>query len=651
LRTPLLLLALLILGAPAFAEPQVKLVQDRSRDSGADVAPKQWFDLVLMVDPKDAPVLAEGLEATPAPLEGAAFKAAIYPAPDADGTFTKPFVVRVPVMLPAPGKHALAVTLKGKTKDGPFEVTGKTDLRLLDFTPHYNGAAAVKEPAKVDQPNAIVVLITVAETFHVYGAATPSDEGQPLVGMLLPAPGTRGAPPWTGGGPASLPGKKYEGTCTLEIPFTPTRAGKTEMRILLDAQVCDANSCDPNALRYLPLSFDVEGAAGGGEKIGAEPASPNVPRKPAATASKAPASGTSSGGGDDLATKSLWGLIGLAFGAGILALLMPCTYPMIPITISFFTKQADASHKSVVPLAIAYGLGIVAIFTAIGAVVGIFRVASGEDILNFASGWPINLVFAVLFLVFGLSLLGLFDIRLPSFFDDLAAKASGTGGYMSVFAMGLTLVITSFTCTVPFIGSLLILAAKAGHAADAIVSMAVFGLTMAVPFVILALSPKAFQAMPKSGEWMKRLKVTLGIVELGLVLKFVSNVDIATAHFFIGRELFLVLWALSFLAAGLYLLGFFDLFAKGVRWSFGKGRAVAGILMLAMTGVLAYGATGRPVDNVLGSDVGSLVESFLPQFKADYSKAFLAVAHDYDDGVRIATEKGANIFLHFTGYT
>jgi hypothetical protein len=135
------------------------------------------------------------------------------------------------------------------------------------------------------------------------------------------------------------------------------------------------------------------------------------------------------------------------------------------------------------------------------------------------------------------------------------------------------------------------------------------------------------------------------------VLKFVSNVDIATARFLIDRELFLVLWAASFLAAGLYLLGFFDLFARGVRWTLGGGRAVAGLIMLAITAVLAFGASGPGLDTVLGPKVGATLESFLPQFKADYSRAFVAVAHDYDEGVRLAQEKGTDIFLHFTGYT
>jgi len=334
-------------------------------------------------------------------------------------------------------------------------------------------------------------------------------------------------------------------------------------------------------------------------------------------------------------------LILLSIGAGIFALLMPCTYPLIPITISFFSKQAEARHGKVLPLALAYGAGIVAIFTVIGLVVG-GGLAAADSIANLANVWWLNFLFAVLFLIFGLSLVGLFDIRLPSAFDNVAARASGTGGYLSVFAMGLTLVVTSFTCTAPFVGSLLVFAAKGGQLGAAVLCMTVFGLTMAIPFAILAMSPKGFQALPKSGEWMKRLKVTLGIVELGLVLKFLSNVDIARGWFLVGRELFLVLWSVSFLGAGLYLLGVLDLFAKSAGQRPGLGRATAGVLMLGITGFLAYGVTG--------ARLGQYVEAFLPSFKGDYNRAFVAVVDDYEEGLRIAKEKDAFVFLHFTGF-
>jgi len=629
LRPPLLLLALLILSAPALADPSAKVTGDVG-----EFVPGQWFDLLVTVDPKGAPLAEEGLEAVPAPAQGVEFAPSIFPAPDGAGAFTRPFKVRVPAKLAKETPYEITVTLRGKTAAGaPFDTRATGKVQANASQQHLSATVALKAPAVEGRANAVVVSATLVDGYHVYGEATK--DGMPVAGALVAAPGARGAPPWAGGGPASPKGDHLEGAFSFEIPFTPARAGRIELRVMLEWQACTESFCDPNGIAYVPLALDAEGASGA--------AAPS-------TASTVPVPSAGSAGSGGGAGGGIWALIGAAVAAGIVALLMPCTYPLIPITISFFTKQAEASHKSVVPLALAYGAGIVAIFTLIGVAVGTTLVA-GETILNVAAGWHLNLVFALLFLAFGLSLLGLFDIRLPSFFDDLAAKASGSGGYMSVFVMGLTLVITSFTCTVPFVGGLLVLAAKDGEAGRAIFAMAVFGLTMAIPFVILSLSPKGFQALPKSGEWMKRLKVTLGIVELGLVLKFVSNVDIATAQFLIGRELFLVLWAVSFLAAGIYLLGFFDLFARGVRWTLGAGRAVAGLLMLAITAVLGYGASGPGLDTVLGPKVGAILESFLPQFKADYSTAFVAVTHDYDEGIRVAQQKGANIFLHFTGYT
>ncbi len=626
LRPPLLLLALLFLCGSALADPSAKV--------GGDVGefvPGQWFDVLVTVDPKGAAIVGQGIEAVPAPVQGVEFAAAIFPA----GPYTKPFKVRIPAKVAKETPYEITVALRGKTAAGaPFEAHATGKVQANAAQQHVTASVALKAPAVEGRANAVVVSATLVDGYHVYGEAT--EDGMPVTGALVPAPGARGAPPWTGGGPASPAGDHLEGAFSFEIPFTPARGGRVELRVMVEWQACTESFCDPNGIAYVPLAFEVEGASGAA-----------APVSTSGSIDAAPSDGSGSGGGK---RGSIWALMATAVGAGIIALLMPCTYPLIPITISFFTKQAEASHKSVVPLALAYGAGIVAIFTGIGAIVGTTLVA-GETILNVAADWPLNLVFALLFLAFGLSLLGLFDIRLPSFFDDLAARASGTGGYMSVFVMGLTLVITSFTCTVPFVGGLLVLAAKDGEAPRAILAMAVFGLTMAIPFVLLSLSPKGFQALPKSGEWMKRLKVTLGIVELGLVLKFVSNVDIATAQFLIGRELFLVLWAVSFLAAGLYLLGFFDLFARGVRWTLGGGRAIAGLIMLAITAVLAYGATGPGLDTVLGPKAGATLESFLPQFEHDYSRAFLAVAHDYDEGVRLAQEKGANIFLHFTGYT
>ena len=179
-------------------------------------------------------------------------------------------------------------------------------------------------------------------------------------------------------------------------------------------------------------------------------------------------------------------------GGGLFALVMPCTYPMIPITISFFTKQAEARDGKVLPLALCYGLGIIVCFNVVG-------LAVGEIIIQFAQGWPLNLIFGIIFLIFALSFFNLFTIRLPSGLNNLASKASGGSGLFGVFLLGATLVITSFTCTAPVMGGLLAFTATEGGSTEKILlGMSVFGLTMATPFVCLALFPAWTQSMQLS---------------------------------------------------------------------------------------------------------------------------------------------------------
>jgi len=214
--------------------------------------------------------------------------------------------------------------------------------------------------------------------------------------------------------------------------------------------------------------------------------------------------------------------------------------------------------------------------------------------------------------------------------------------------MGATLVITSFTCTAPFVGTLLAYATQTGDWRKVTLVMAVFGLTMAIPFVFLSLSPKAIQKLPKSGIWMKHLKVTLGILELGLMLKFLSNVDLSIGTNMIGRELFIVLWGSSFLIAALYLLGVFDLL-RGAKWSVGIGAWISSLILLGVTVMLAAGLGGKPL-------VSSDLEAFLPRPPTDeiddYGTAFAAVVkEDYEKGLRVAQELGGKpVFEHYTGF-
>lgn len=303
---------------------------------------------------------------------------------------------------------------------------------------------------------------------------------------------------------------------------------------------------------------------------------------PYVAADTAASDASASGGGEEQG--GLWQFLGLAFVAGFITLLMPCTYPMIPITISFFTKQADARDGKVLPLALTYGAGIVLIFVLIGVVFAV-------PIRGFAAHWATNLIIGSVFVYFAFTLFGAIDLQPPQFMLKLASKAAMTGGYLGVFLMGATLVITSFTCTAPFVGSLLSAGATGGDNLRVALGMAVFGATMALPFVYLSLVPGKLKSMPKSGEWMSTLKVTLGFVELGAALKFFSNADLSLNWQVFPDHVFLPIWISIFAAAGLYLLGLFSKGAKigGMRRLFGTAfLGLCGYWGLAMAGVVPF---------------------------------------------------------------
>jgi cytochrome c biogenesis protein CcdA len=630
----LLLCCSVLLGAPTLT-----IVSDGNSDSMIPRAGDQ-LDLLVTVDPGTDGLAVKGLSFTAA-SEGGEFGSAILPPPDEEGVYGAPFLVRIPMNVIAGDSFAVTVTAKGTDGKGKAHAIESTEeifaLPALGggglMDPGFEektgilklkGARFKTTPAKAGKRNTLVVQLELTGLdYHVYGTTADPKDGIKMAATLLPNGPERA---WLDRGRIIPTGEKFHGTFEMELPITPIRVGKNETRLRLVWQACTNVFCEETKVAYAPISFDVVEGDGGPIED--------------------PAGGYASGQAVDekFASESIWLLFLAAIAAGLFALLMPCTYPLIPITISFFTKQAEARDGKVTGLALAYGGGIVAVFAGIGAVVGLTAVTDAH-VTDFATNPWVNAVFALLFLVFGLSLVGLYEIRLPTWFDNVAMKAGTGGGYLSVFAMGTTLVITSFTCTAPFIGSLLAFASQSGDWLRVTACMAVFGLTMAIPFVFLSLSPKALQNLPRSGIWMKHLKVVLGIIELGLVLKFVSNIDLAIGKQIIGRETFLAIWGLSFLLSALYLMDLPALFSKSRVWTMSKGGAVSIILLLAITVFLYSGLNGALLKS-------SNLEAFLPPAtEARYAKKFVAVVkEDYDEGVRIAGENNAPILLHFTGF-
>ncbi len=268
--------------------------------------------------------------------------------------------------------------------------------------------------------------------------------------------------------------------------------------------------------------------------------------KPEQTVAAATGDGSSS-----VANRSLLWIFLAAFGGGLLALLTPCVYSMIPVTVSFFTKRSKTKAEGI-RNALYYAGSIVVIFTLLGFLVTL--IFGPAALNNLATNWIANLVFFALFLVFGFSFLGAFEITLPSSWTNKSDSKASTGSFLGIFFMALTLVLVSFSCTGPIIGNLLVLASKGSYFGP-LVGMLGFSTALALPFALFAFFPSKLNVLGKAGGWLNAVKVTLGFLELALALKFLSNADLAKGWRILDREIFIVLWVVIFVLLGIYLLG------------------------------------------------------------------------------------------------
>ncbi|MBL8858747.1 MAG: hypothetical protein JNL28_09595 [Planctomycetes bacterium] len=367
--------------------------------------------------------------------------------------------------------------------------------------------------------------------------------------------------------------------------------------------------------------------------------------KAATTTTKQSASQDEEPGGES----SLFWFLVSAVGWGLFTLLMPCTYPMIPITISYFTKQADARKSSTLPLSLAYGAGIVLIFVLIGIVIG-------PLIIRFATHPVTNLIIGGFFLLFALTLFGVLTLNPPRFLMTAAGSASQKGGYLGVFLMGATLVVTSFTCTAPFVGTLLSTGAASGGLGRIALGMGVFGLTMAIPFVFLSMVPAKVKAMPKSGEWMHTLKVFLGFVEVAAALKFLSNADLVWGCGVLSRELFLFLWFGIFAIAALFLFAMFrmkDEYGQEDQASITPKRMVGATATALFAVYCLYGGLGHSLDPVMTA----LVPNYSTRIGGGGEGAVAKVTghtiikDDFEGALARAKSEDKLLLVNFTGFT
>ncbi|HAW09024.1 MAG TPA: hypothetical protein DCW42_07675 [Bacteroidetes bacterium] len=289
----------------------------------------------------------------------------------------------------------------------------------------------------------------------------------------------------------------------------------------------------------------------------------------------------------------IFSFLWFAMTAGALALLTPCVFPMIPITVSFFTKRSESHPGKALRDSTIYATGIIFTFTAIGFLLAIIFGATG--IRDFASNGWVNLAIGILFIVFAFNLFGAFEIQIPTkFLNVLNAKSGSSSGVISVLLMGLTFSLTSFTCTVPFVGSALI-AASGGEWFYPIIGMLGFSAVFAAPFFLLSLFPSFLKKMPKSGGWMNNIKVVMGFLEIAFALKFISNVDLVWGIGILPKDLFLAIWTGISLLITLYILGLFRFELDSPIEKVSTLRVTNAIIFAAITFYLMGGLFGRPL--------------------------------------------------------
>ncbi|WP_083477208.1 protein-disulfide reductase DsbD family protein [Lacinutrix algicola] len=367
----------------------------------------------------------------------------------------------------------------------------------------------------------------------------------------------------------------------------------------------------------------------------------------------------------DSESKGLWGIFFIAFLSGFAALLTPCVFPMIPMTVSFFTKQSK-SKAAGIKNAIIYGLCIIVIYLLLGtAVTGIF----GADALNaLATNVWFNIIFFILLVVFAFSFLGAFEIMLPNSWANKVDSQANRGGMVGIFFMALALAIVSFSCTGPIVGTLLVEAASKGGLAP-IIGMLGFSSAIALPFALFAAFPGWLNSLPKSGGWLNTVKVVLGFLELALAFKFLSQADLVLQMHLLEREVFIAIWIAIFGTLALYLFGKIQLPHDSPLKHISVGRLSLGLIVLTFTIYMIPGLWGAPlnlisafpppldysespygVGNSKGGGSASADHSDLPEGAHLLAPHDILAFNDYDLGLAYAKKVNKPIMIDFTGW-
>jgi thiol:disulfide interchange protein len=547
------------------------------------------------------------------------------------------------------------------------------------------------EAADIIGPDSLVFRLgaQIDQGWYLYAPTQPAAGPYPMEVGVASGGGWRVMGDLVAPRPRRLPDRNfgiisevYRGSLEFFLPVRPVDGGGgSPLAMLVRYQACTRTYC-------LPPRTDTLRWAMAGERVGVEPTAgaavpapattapdsgpaaaataPELERIPASEPSPAPGSGgersTEAGSSGPVvltppavppspftASSSLPRFLVLAGVMGLLSLLTPCVLPLVPLTVGFFARSADSARP--VGQALAFGAGMVVTFAVVGLAVTVVFGAAG--VLRLATNPWVNLSLAALFVAFGLNLLGAYEIRLPSRLvtrlsavgsgpPGSSAAGGGRGGGLArlalVVGMGAAFAVTSFTCTAPFVGALLVLATQ-GDPGWPLAGLGTYAVAFAGPFVLLALSPGTLHRLPRSGAWMQTLLRAVGIIVLAAALKFVSNASMVAGWGLLPRDLFIALWLLAALAlAWVFLAG---LRSPGARRA---PRLMAAGVALILAGWLTAGLAGRPL--------GELEAYVPPPASAQGEGAALAWwLNDYEGALAAARAEGLPLFVDFTGYT
>ena len=485
----------------------------------------------------------------------------------------------------------------------------------------------------------LIASATIEENWHVYSQHLPSEDGPVATSITFNE--TEGV---------VFEGEVHEGEYHTE--FDPNFdmdlnffGDSAEFRQIIKVDdptgkviggelvfmTCDDKRCLPP--EYIELSYNLDDAV--------EAAMPSFKKSDDA----ANADADKTGDGD----KTLLGLFFIGFLLGFAALLTPCVFPMIPMTVSFFTKQSK-SKAAGVKNAIIYGLFIILIYTGLGL---ILSALFGPDVMNMISTDPyFNIFLFVLLVVFGISFLGAFEIQLPSSWANKADRASDKGGLLGIFFMAATLAIVSFSCTGPIVGSALAGAAKGGVMGPATIMFG-FSLALALPFGLFAAFPGWLNSLPKSGGWLNSVKVVLGLLEIGFAFKFLSNADLVWQLGLLKREMFIAIWIAVSASITLYLFNFIRFPHDSSIDKIGVSRFMVGLLFFILTIYMIPGMNGAPLKLISGFPPPIFYSEAAQTFGGDEAKSGHVVEAEYTDyyeALEVARKEKKPLLVDFTGW-